>query len=182
MRLLPRAAIGCLLSAVLAAGCGEQPASPPEPPARTAQAPATSTPPRPAPEQPAGDGSNGGKLTAVEPEELPGDAVPVEYLPPDFPLPKEAEASEGFGKPKPVTGQFYLRLDASVEEVAAFFEREYEAEGWKKIKDETSEEDGAKGFDLLFTKKNSQVSAGFTGEEQRGRVVVQVYYNDATKL
>jgi hypothetical protein len=179
-----RSAGAAVLAALALAGCGngeETGGAPPNSSPSSGSSrpgPAESLPPeaRPKPPEP-----TGASLTAVEPEEL-GNAVPAKYLPSGFPLPKEAKAAEGFSDPKPNTGQFYLRIDAPMVEVSAFFEREYRAEGWKQIKDETSEEDGKQGFDLLFTRKNSQQSAGFTAEEQDGKALVQVYYNDSSKL
>jgi len=132
-------------------------------------------PPEPAPSP------KGEALTAAAPATL-GKDVPAKYLPSGFPLPKEAKAAPGFSDPKPDTGNFYLRIDAPIAAARRFFQREYVAEGWKPIKDETSQEDGRKGFDLLFTRKNSQQSAGFTAEERDGSVLVQVYYNDSSKL
>ncbi len=172
-----------LLAALALAGCGSSEetggAAPNSSPSSGSGKPgaAANLPPEKRPVQPEPSGAS---LTAVEPEKL-GRAVPAKYLPSGFPLPEEAEAAEGFSDPKPDTGQFYLRIDAPLVEVSAFFEREYRAEGWKQIKDETSEESGKEGFDLLFTRKNSRQSAGFTGEEQDGKALVQVYYNDTSK-
>ena len=173
-----------VLAALVLAGCGSSEetggAAPNSSPSSGSgkPGPAASLPPE---ERPVAPEPTGASLTAVKPEEL-GSKVPAKYLPSGFPLPEEAQAAEGFSDPKPNTGQFYLRIDAPMEEVSAFFEREYKAEGWKQIKDETSEEDGKAGFDLLFVRKNSQQGAGFTAEEQDGKALVQVYYNDNSKL
>lgn len=125
--------------------------------------------------------TEGGALVVEDPKKLSGDPAPAEFLPPGFVLPKGATVIRGNGDYKPETGQFYLRIDAPLERVMDFFEREYPKRGWKEISASTFNRDGSKGFDLLYGKDDSRYNAGFTAEERKGEVLVQVYYNDQSK-
>lgn len=136
---------------------------------------------------PGGDSANErsrggeGSITLGDPAKLPGDPVPVEFLPEGFVLPKEAIVIQGGGDYKPANGQFYLQLDAPLNEVRGFFQRQYPKNGWEEISVSTFNQNGSKGFELLYGKNDSQLSAGFTGKERDGKVLVKAYYNNQSK-
>ena len=156
-------------------GCGETATRPdaPEPPAPSTSRGATTTAAESTMTAETTAGASG--LSVGDPAGLPGDPVPVEFLPEGFVLPAEATVVGGNGEYTADTGQFYLELDAPLQEVQGFFEEQYSANGWAEISAETFEEDGVAGFDLLYGRDNSATNAGFTGEERGGRTLVQVY-------
>jgi hypothetical protein len=132
--------------------------------------------------RPTPSGEDSGSLSVGDPAKLPGDPVPVRYLPPGFVLPEDATVRKGFGRNKPESGLFFLEMDARLAAVKSFFEQQYPANGWERIKETTFEEGANKGFDFLFLKRKKQQSAGFRAQENRGKVLVVVQYSDNSKL
>jgi len=166
---------------ILLAGCGESPSSPAQP-APQAERPPTSPAPSSSAKRSKGaerSAPSAGKLRVADPDELPGEPVP-RYLPKGFVLPAPATVEKGIGTPKPDYGFVYLTVDAPLDELVSFLKREYKAKGWKEITDQTIEEDGKRGANLLFT-KGFQRSAGFNAQEDGSRSLVQAQYNNPPK-
>ncbi len=168
---------------VVLAGCGESQSTPSRPtPTPEAERP----PARPAPSAPEkgskdaeAPAPSSGDLRVADPAKLPGDPVP-RYLPKGFVLPEPATVREGFGTPKPTNGVFYLEVEAPLDDLIAFLENEYKANGWKKITDQEIEEDGKQRANLLFM-KGPQRTAGFDAQEDGSSTLVQVQYSNPPK-
>lgn len=186
-RLAP--ALALALAGLGGPGCGADTAPAPAPSGGRPAAPAAKEPqPRasgPSARErgkPTPSGEDSGALSVGDPAKLPGDPVPVRYLPPGFVLPAEATVRQGFGRNKPESGLFFLEIRARLAAVKSFFEQQYPANGWEQIKETTFEEGANKGFDFLFLKRKKQQSAGFRAQENRGKVMVVVQYSDNSKL